>query len=78
VVSDLNTRRAHIAGMSPEGGVAVIEAVVPQSEAQQYSTQLRALTQGRGTLSMQFDHYSEVPAHLTQKIVEELQEPSRT
>ena len=77
VVSDLNTRRAQIAGMSPEGGVAVIEAVVPQSEAQQYSTQLRALTQGRGTLSMQFDHYSAVPAHLTQKIVEELQEPSR-
>ncbi len=71
VVSDLNTRRAQIAGMSPEDGVAVIEAVVPQSEAQQYATQLRALTQGRGTLSMRFDHYSEVPAHLTQKIVEE-------
>ena len=69
IVSDLNTRRAHIAGMTPEGGVAVIEAEVPQSEAQQYSTQLRALTQGRGTLSMQFDHYSEVPAHLMQKIV---------
>ena len=78
VVSDLNTRRAHIAGMSPEGGVAVIEAELPQAEAQQYSTQLRALTQGRGTLSMRFDHYSEVPAHLTQRIVEESQEPAKT
>ena len=78
VVSDLNTRRAHIAGMSPEGGVAVIEAELPQAEAQQYSTQLRALTQGRGTLSMRFDHYSEVPAHLTQRIVAESQEPAKT
>ena len=74
VVSDLNTRRAHISGMTPVGGVAHIEAEVPQSEAQQYSTHLRALTQGRGSLSMQFDHYGEVPAHLTPKIVEESQE----
>ena len=77
VVSDLNTRRAHISGMTPVDGVAHIEAEVPQSEAQQYSTHLRALTQGRGTLSMQFDHYGEVPAHLTPKIVEESQEVSK-
>ena len=77
VVSDLNTRRAHISGMTPVGGVAHIEAEVPQSEAQQYSTHLRALTQGRGTLSMQFDHYGEVPAHLTPKIVEESHELTR-
>lgn len=77
VVSDLNTRRAHISGMTPDSGVARIEADVPQAEAQQYSTQLRALTQGRGTLSMRFDHYSEVPAHLTQRIVEESQQPAR-
>ena len=71
VVSDLNTRRAHISGMVPEEGIARIEAAVPQSEAQQYSTHLRALTQGRGTISMRFDHYGEVPTHLTPKIVEE-------
>ena len=71
VVGDLNTRRAHIAGMSPEGGVATIESELPQVEALQYSTHLRALTQGRGTLSMEFDHYGEVPAHLVQKIVAE-------
>ena len=71
VVGDLNTRRAHIAGMSPEGGMAVIEATMPQVEAQQYSRQLRALTQGRGTITMEFDHYGDVPAHLVQKIVEE-------
>ncbi len=70
VVGDLNTRRAHIAGMNPEGGVAQIEAQLPQIEAQQYSTHLRALTQGRGTLTMEFDHYGDVPQQLVQKIVE--------
>lgn len=69
VVGDLNTRRSHIAGMSPEGGIATIEASMPQIEAQQYSTQLRALTQGRGTISMAFDHYGEVPANLVEKIL---------
>lgn len=69
VVGDLNTRRAHIAGMSPEGGLAVVEAEMPQVEAQQYSTQLRALTQGRGVISMEFHHYGEVPHTLVQKIV---------
>jgi elongation factor G len=69
VVGDLNTRRAHIAGMAPEGGIAVVEAEMPQVEAQQYSTQLRALTQGRGAITMTFDHYGEVPQALVQKIV---------
>lgn len=73
VVGDLNTRRAHIAGMNPEGGVAQIEAQLPQIEAQQYSTHLRALTQGRGTLTMEFDHYGDVPPQLVQKIVAESQ-----
>ena len=73
VVSDLNTRRAHISAMTPAGGVAHIEAEAPQSEAQQYSTHLRALTQGRGTLSMRFERYAEAPPHLTPKIVEEAQ-----
>lgn len=71
VVGDLNTRRAHIAGMAPEGGIAIIEASLPQVEAQQYSTQLRALTQGRGTITMEFDHYGDVPANLVQKIVQQ-------
>ena len=70
IMGDLNTRRAHIAGMSPEGGVAVIEAGMPLVEAQQYSTHLRALTQGRGSFVMEFGHYGEVPQHLVQKIVD--------
>lgn len=73
VVGDLNTRRAHIAGMAPDGGVAVIDALAPLGEAQQYATKLRALTQGRGVFTMAFDHYGEVPSHLAQRIVEERQ-----
>lgn len=69
IVGDLNTRRSHIDGMSPEGGIATIEASMPQVEAQQYSTHLRALTQGRGEIKMAFDHYGEVPSNLVQKIL---------
>ena len=70
VIGDLNSRRAKIAGMSPGGGTAVIEAVVPQSKVQQYAITLRALTQERGSFTMGFDHYDEVPAHLVSRTVE--------
>ena len=71
VIGDLNTRRAHIGGMRPEGATTVVEAEVPQAEVLQYATVLRALTQGRGSFVMEFHHYDEVPAHLTQRILEE-------
>jgi elongation factor G len=71
IVGDLNTRRAQILGMAPENGIATIEALMPQTEAQQYSIHLRALTQGRGAISMTFDHYGEVPQNLVHKIIEE-------
>ncbi len=70
VIGDLNTRRAKIGGMRPEGGTTVVEAEVPQAEVLQYATVLRALTQGRGSFAMEFNHYNEVPAHLTHRILE--------
>jgi elongation factor G len=70
VIGDLNTRRAKIAGMSPGGGNAAIEADVPQAEVLQYATTLRALTQGRGIFTVEFDHYGDVPQHLALKVVE--------
>ena len=70
IIGDLNTRRAKIANMSPADGVAAIDAEVPQAEVLQYATTLRALSQGRGAFTMHFDHYGEVPSHLTQRIVE--------
>jgi elongation factor G len=71
IMGDLNTRRAHIHGMTPEGPNTVIEASVPQSEMLRYATDLRSMTQGRGTYSMRVSHYDPVPAHLQQKIIEE-------
>jgi len=71
IMGDLNTRRAHIHGMSPDGPNTAVEASVPQSEMLRYATDLRSMTQGRGTYTMQLSHYNPVPAQLQQKIVEE-------
>jgi elongation factor G len=71
IMGDLNTRRAHISGMNPSGTDTVVEATVPQSEIQRYSTELRSMTQGRGSYTTSFSHYDPVPQHLQAKIVEE-------
>jgi elongation factor G len=70
VMSDLNTKRAKVMGMNPEDGMTTIEAQAPLSEVLRYATDLRSITQGRGTFTMEMSHYEEVPAHLAQKIIE--------
>jgi elongation factor G len=70
IMGDLNTKRARVQGMDQSGGKSVITALVPLAEMQRYATDLRSLTQGRGVFSMELDHYEDVPAHLTQAIVE--------
>jgi elongation factor G len=69
IMSDLNTKRGRVMGMSPEGGVTMVKAQAPMAEVQRYSIDLRQITQGRGTYSQEFSHYEEVPSHITQKIV---------
>ena len=71
VIGDLNGKRGRIMGMIPQGGETVIEAEVPQSELLRYATDLRSLTQGRGSYKVEFSHYEGVPQHATQRIVEE-------
>lgn len=72
VMGDLNTRRGQVTGMDTgENGVTVIEAQVPGGEIQRYATDLRSMTQGRGTYESEFSHYQPVPQHLVDKIVEE-------
>jgi elongation factor G len=71
IMGDLNPRRAHIHGMTPDGPNTVIEASVPQSEMLRYATDLRSMTQGRGSYTMRLSHYDPVPAHLQAKIIEE-------
>jgi elongation factor G len=72
VMGDLNTRRAQVHGMNPADGETTISANVPQSEMLRYATDLRAMTQGRGSYTMHFSHYQEVPAHVAQQLVEKL------
>ena len=71
VTGDLNTKRARILGMTPEDGYTTIDVEVPQAEMVRYSTDLRSLTQGRGSFTIEYDHYEPVPAHLTTRIAEE-------
>jgi elongation factor G len=70
VMGDLNTKRARVQGIDQQGHKSIITALVPLAEIQRYATELRSLTQGRGLFSIEFDHYAEVPPHLTQQIIE--------
>ncbi len=71
IVGDLNTKRARIHGINPDGGMSVIEAEVPLAEVQRYASDLRSLTQGRGAFELSFDHYGEVPANIAQRVIAE-------
>jgi elongation factor G len=61
VIGDLNSRRGHIQGQDMRGNAAVINAMVPLANMFGYVNQLRSMTQGRATFTMQFDHYEQVP-----------------
>ncbi len=70
VMSDLNTKRGRVLGMTPLGnGLQQITANVPQAETLHYATDLRSITQGRGSFTMEFYQYEEVPANIQQEII---------
>ena len=71
VMGDLNSRRGRIEGMEAINGAQIIRAFVPLSEMFGYATTLRSRTQGRGTYSMVFDHFEEVPKNIQEKIKSE-------
>ncbi|GHP92378.1 elongation factor G [Helicobacter pylori] len=70
VIGDLNRRRGQINSMDDRLGLKIVNAFVPLVEMFGYSTDLRSATQGRGTYSMEFDHYGEVPSNIAKEIVE--------
>jgi elongation factor G len=70
VIGDMNKRRGRIMGMDPANGMQRIIAEAPLSEMFKYATDLRSMTQARGTFTMQFERYEEVPAADAKKIVE--------
>ena len=71
VMGDMNGRRGRISGMIPQGGgQTLIEAEVPQAEVLRYATELRSLTQGRGSYTQEFSHYEGVPANISQRVID--------
>jgi len=73
VIGDINRRRGQVNSMEDVHGIKKINAFVPLSEMFGYSTDLRSMTQGRGTYSMVFDHYEEVPSNIADEIIKERQ-----
>lgn len=70
VMGDLNSKRGQIEKMTDRAKMKVVDAKVPLSEMFGYATQVRSMTQGRASYTMEFDHYAEVPAHIAQKIID--------
>jgi elongation factor G len=77
IMGDLNSRRARVQGMESDRGRSTINAEVPLAEMMHYTTNLRSMTGGRGTFSMEFDHYDLVPTHLAQEVMEARQKELR-
>ena len=71
VIGDLNKRRGRVVGMNPDNkGNTVVEAEVPMAEMSSYAIDLRAMTQARGSFTLAFERYEEVPAADAKKIIE--------
>jgi elongation factor G len=69
IIGDLNSRRGRVLGMDQGVGGQVVKATAPLAEMLRYASDLTSITSGRGMFTMEFDHYDEVPAHLSEKII---------
>ncbi len=69
VIGDLNSRRGRVLNMETRSNGQIIKAQVPLAEVLKYAPDLTSMTSGRGSFSMEFSHYEEVPSHLTEKII---------
>ncbi|HBT89733.1 MAG TPA: elongation factor G [Desulfobacter postgatei] len=72
IMGDLNSRRGRVVGMDSEGDKQIINALVPMSEMLRYAPDLSSMTGGRGSFSMEFEVYDEVPADLAKKIIDQV------
>lgn len=70
IMGDMNRRRGKVLGMEPQNGMQVVITEVPLSEVFRYATDLRSMTQARGSFTMKVERYEEVPAIVAQKIIE--------
>jgi len=69
VIGVLNAKRGNILGMEPSGNSQVVSAQAPLAELSTFASELRSITGGRSSYSMQFSHYQEVPAHIAQAVI---------
>ena len=67
----MNRRRGRILGMNPSEDGQMVEAEVPMSEMVKYATDLRSMTQARGSFSIAFERYEEMPAQMAAKVIEQ-------
>jgi elongation factor G len=72
VIGDINSKRGRVSGVDSSPSGHCINALIPMAEVLTYAPELRSLTSGEGSFTMEFSHYEEVPAHISQKIIEEL------
>ncbi|MBF0229858.1 MAG: elongation factor G [Desulfamplus sp.] len=72
IMGDLNSRRGRVLGMDTEGTKQVVNAHVPMAEILRYAPDIRSMTGGRGTFTLEFDHYDEVPSDLAGKVIEKI------
>ncbi len=70
IMGDMNKRRGRIMGMNQVDGLQQLVAEAPLAEMFKYATDLRSMTQARGSFAMAFERYEEVPANVAQKIIE--------
>ncbi|MBI5602956.1 MAG: elongation factor G [Deltaproteobacteria bacterium] len=71
VIGDLNSRRGKVLGVDSKGNYQVIQAQVPMAEVARYAPDLTAMTQGRGSFQSEFSHYEEIPAYMSEKVIQE-------
>jgi elongation factor G len=77
VVADIGRRRGSVNAMRARGSIRNIDGQVPLAEARGYATDLRSLTQGRGTFTLEFDHYDIVPDEIADEIIEKRREEGK-
>jgi elongation factor G len=73
VMGDISTRRGQIQGSDSDGPFQVVKAHIPEDELYQYATTLRSMSQGTGSFTLEFSHYSEVPPDVQQRLIAEYQ-----
>lgn len=69
ITGNLSSHRGHIKGMDSLGDLQVVRASIPMSSVANYETELKSMTGGQGSFTMEFSHYDIVPAHLMQSII---------